>query len=70
MALVYKIKFHVIDEDGESTIGTIVGADDVRAILKAFNKKYRDAQLIHLELVDAWDDAVDDPDADHGFISL
>lgn len=60
MALVYKIRFKVIDEDGKSTIGTSVGGDDVRELAKIMNKKYRDLRYMELELIDAWDDAIDD----------
>lgn len=53
--LQHRLLYRVVDEDGLSTVGTTVGDEDVREFVEKLNKRFRDAQSIHVELVDTFE---------------
>lgn len=45
----------MIDEDGQSILGSTVGEEDVRQYAEYLRKRFRDAQLIWVELIDSFE---------------
>lgn len=46
----YRIRYKIVDEDGQAVLGRVLVEEDVRQYAELLNKRFRDAQSIWLEL--------------------
>jgi len=46
----HRILYRVIDETGTTFVGRNFGEEDCRELIEILNKRYRDNQLIYVEL--------------------